>query len=361
MAVRIDYHCHPNLPFAIPLVGEFLARRKAKRMWAAFARHKLDAVIVSEHAFKEPKATFEFMERCRPADARTMLIPGVEILTSEGADLIVFGDDPKAVYRDEEITTPLKLNVEQVLKRIEGRADLRGIVVHPYSPASTSCVQVFGEQRTEDIVKRLGFVEMHNGCFHVLKRLLDATGLCRILSRLHQHICTTEQAPAQLLRQNIIATGGSDAHHSGSVGDCMIVPARRKPASRRTMFTLMTTTSGMWSPRLDKPMHSLLADFFTVLNEAALMACLYLQQVLWWTDVTLRDNRERVPLSGLAPMIPYRTHQSAFGKSDSVFGSHSIQALRMHAPGLLRHRVKARGQRVHAKMQRLLDRRGHAH
>ena len=44
--IRIDYHCHPNLPLFLPVINLFLARIKARALWRVFARHNLDVVFL---------------------------------------------------------------------------------------------------------------------------------------------------------------------------------------------------------------------------------------------------------------------------------------------------------------------------
>ena len=56
--IKIDYHFHPNLP-----KNEDRATEKCKKILAQFEKKKIDVVIITEHAYKNPKRAFNFLNK----------------------------------------------------------------------------------------------------------------------------------------------------------------------------------------------------------------------------------------------------------------------------------------------------------
>lgn len=210
--LRIDTHVHPNLK----LFSRSLTRRKARKMWQAFTNHHLDAVIVTEHAFKQPVQAFRAMKRFRPAGANTHLIPGVEALTKEGVDMIVFSRD-EYIFQQKDILTPYKLSLEELMCRIEHDDRLYGVVTHPFVLSATGMIAHFGVDRIRQSIKRLHFVERHNVCLWYLRTLFEWLGVSRFFPRLSQSFRTTEEIPQDIVGEGIVF-GGSDAHHPWDIG-----------------------------------------------------------------------------------------------------------------------------------------------
>lgn len=134
MKIKVDYHFHPNLPLFLPFFKAYLSNKRARAIWNEFTKHKLDAVLISEHAYKNPRKTFEILEKNKPKNAKTQIIPAIEVLTKESTDVIVFAKNKKDIYYYPELLTPRGLSMKELVSLINKDPLLYGIVVHPYTP-----------------------------------------------------------------------------------------------------------------------------------------------------------------------------------------------------------------------------------
>lgn len=234
--LRIDTHVHPNLK----LFSRYLTRRKARKMWQAFTNHHLDAVIVAEHAFKQPVQAFRAMKRYRPKSARTHLIPGVEALTKEGIDVIVFSRD-EYIFQQKDILTPYKLSFEELVSRIEQDDRLYGVVTHPFILSETGIIAHYGVDRIREAITRLKFIEAHNMCVWYLRVAFEQLGLSTRLVNLYRSFCVTEDVPRDIVGSGIVF-GGSDAHHPWDNGSHLQVHTQHTGLYNAVFDALITST-----------------------------------------------------------------------------------------------------------------------
>lgn len=263
--MRADYHFHPNLPLFLPGIGPLLSRARARSIWKAFSRWNLSAVIVAEHAYKHPQRSFEILESQKPADARTVIFPGVEVLTSEGVDMVVFAEEKEPIFLKHDLLVPWKLSCEEVIRRIESDPLLFGIVTHPFTPGRTSIVRILGRPFTEQAISRLKFLEQHNTTLASLQTLMESTGLRRLFPVKYHQMCETFSCPLPL-PPGIIGTCGSDAHHPWAIGDCTEFE-EPCPAKPEDVFSLMTSKTGRFKQRSSRPLWALPFECVTVLRE----------------------------------------------------------------------------------------------
>ena len=237
----VDYHFHPNFKF-----GRREAKR-ARRIWDAFEEHDLGVVIVSEHAWKRPRESYELLESLRPPGAKTVLLPGVEVLTREGLDIVVFAQDG-AWYREPGLSPlldPYRLGVEESIELVCNRPDLAAFLPHPYTRGTTGAVEYFGEAHAASLVGRLGGVEVSNNCYDDCLKIIGR--LCsRVLPDTHRRMSLTQQIAEDFLA----STGagffahGSDAHFPGELGYGCLMSVGAPPVSRAEAFALMTSHLG---------------------------------------------------------------------------------------------------------------------
>jgi len=260
--IKVDYHFHPNLPSYVPILKKILSNNKLRKIWKAFEKHDLDVVFVTEHAYKHPKRSFDLLEKTRPAGAKTLLIPGIEVLTKEGTDMIVFAKNKKDIYSHQELLTPKKFTIIELVKFIKKHPELYGIVTHPYIPGLTGIVQNNGMETARWATKELGMVEAYNCSFTALIPIVKFLKLNKILKKKYEQIISTAEVPPSFLYENTIITGGSDAHRPWQIGDYMELEIDEND----DIFQALTTKSGKIN-RKNKKLIPLILDAFTVTRE----------------------------------------------------------------------------------------------
>lgn len=152
MKLHIDYHFHPNFPR-----NDEKAFKKAVTWWRKLKEADVNTVICTEHVFKNPKRAYKLMLKAKPEDC--FVFPGMEYLTKEGVDIIIFSDNEN-IYDFSELA-PYKLSYEEVVNFIFGK-NLQAIIVHPHILSSTSIIRTLGEKEFRKYLEKLRSVEISN-------------------------------------------------------------------------------------------------------------------------------------------------------------------------------------------------------
>lgn len=261
--IRADYHFHPNFNFESRRSRE----QRAHDIWRAFELHELSLVLVTEHSYKSPKLSFELLAKHRPEGAKCHIVPGVELLTKEGVDMIAFSLEADYLYAQTDLLTPWKLTVEETVSHIANDPKLYGIVVHPHTPGATSIVRTCGKERSINAIRTLGFIEKHNCAFRLLRPLLEGTGAKHINKAKYQQVLDTQTAPEYLTKEAKILTVGSDAHDPVEIGDCAVIDKPYKD-DYKYLFEMAITNSGELKEGNEAPLSSFITSMGTVFSEA---------------------------------------------------------------------------------------------
>ncbi len=216
----VDYHFHPNLS-----KYDFLAKRKCLKIWREFARQKVDVVIATEHVFKNPPRAYRLMCETRPADATTILFPGLEALTSESIDMIIFAESD-SIYQHQKLMVPKQLTEMEMARYVHEQPNLFGSVAHPVLWAHSASERQVGKAATISAIRMIGGAEISNACLKGFAAVMHLLKLEGILKKQ-----TTQCAQVMALPTDYYAfpevtlfTGGSDAHSLDEIGSGLNVP-----------------------------------------------------------------------------------------------------------------------------------------
>lgn len=207
----VDFHVHPNLPSAN-------ADSWLNKWWANIARVKLNALVITEHAYKNPERAYTEMIRSQPSGSKVIVLPGVEALTKEGIDVLAFAETDK-IYDYNELTTPRALDMDELLDFFAKRKDVMGIIAHPFTPGTTSIITHKGEEYTRNAINKVGAVEVHNGAMLGVMKALEQTGLSVIFPEKYSRAKKTFELPKAFYPKKArLIAAGSDAHHPDGLG-----------------------------------------------------------------------------------------------------------------------------------------------
>lgn len=260
--IKIDYHFHPNFSFYLP----FFNAARARKYWKKFEEHGISLVFCSEHAYKRPEQSFHLLNKYRPKNSKTYLVPAVEALTKEGVDIVVFARYPQDLYSKKTLIKPFGMGTKKLIDLIQKNSSLFAIVVHPFTPGTTSIYRTVGKKITERAISVCGFVEKNNGSMGVLKRLFLLFGLSKLLRKKYQQIAQTDSLPEGFFSSKALCTVGSDAHHPFEVGDASVFDAQYKN-DYDYLFKVAFKDGGKTFQRKDKPIFGLFVNMFTVFKE----------------------------------------------------------------------------------------------
>lgn len=211
----VDYHFHPNLS-----LHSGRARTKCKRVWKQWSDKQIDVVVVTEHVFKNPRRAYRLLQEMEPTDSSTVIYPGIEALTAEGIDVIVFAEHPAHIYNVQELMVPKQLTIEKMVTFINADPNLFGSIPHAFSPGNSSIAMRVGMARAKDAIYALGGLEVNNACFRGSKLFADRTGLAKVFTQTRKKMNLVNPVPEDYIDQSRmqLLTSGSDAHVLADIG-----------------------------------------------------------------------------------------------------------------------------------------------
>ncbi len=216
---KVDYHFHPNLPNE-----EAAALEKCKSWWKEFESKGINVVIITEHVYKNPKRAFQMMQAAKPKGCH--VFPGMECLTSEGIDIIIFSKTQK-IYRYAQLK-PYYLTISQTMDFVS-KHHLKAVITHPHTLGNTSIIKKTAPVDYEKYANKIKSLEVTNTAFNQLLYLLDKPLLRRIFAQKIQHILNTRKVPLANYPYDIkLITAGSDAHNLGEVGTHVLISTTQK-------------------------------------------------------------------------------------------------------------------------------------
>ena len=152
--IRVDYHFHANLP-----KNDSKAEKHIKKYWKKIIENNINVVLSTEHVYKNPKRAFEFMKKFQPEGV--LVVPGMEYVTKEGVDIIVFSKS-ESIYSYKELF-PLEMTLNEFLDFVDNHNDLYTFLTHPYLKSKTGIVHNLGYKKFQDFLKRVNALEVISG------------------------------------------------------------------------------------------------------------------------------------------------------------------------------------------------------
>lgn len=248
----VDYHFHPNFNFS----SNRSIYKRATKIWRAFNAHRLDVVVVSEHSWKRPVESFRLLQLYRPPGVKVVLLPGVEVLTREGLDVVVFGSC-RSWYEDpilHSLLKPYVLKVNDVVEIVSAeRSRLAAFLPHPYTRGTTGSVEFFGRERAVALAERLGGVEASNNSYGNALSLTRRLG-SRILPSTYRRMHLTARLDEAFLDSAAGAfyAHGSDAHFPEEIGYGCFVDSVVEAGCAKSAFSVLCTNDNRQAVRLRK-------------------------------------------------------------------------------------------------------------
>ena len=221
--LKIDTHFHPNFS----LFSRRLIRQRAKKIWKKFEEIGLDFVIVTEHAFKSPAKQYHLLKQYRPLWAKTQLIPGIEALTKEWIDMIVFAKT-EDIYSYEEIITPKYFTLFELLDFVGKHQWLYTVVTHPFNISDTAITRHYNEAVLKKAIQQCGFVEKYNACWYSFQLFLEKWNMQKYFPKIYQKMLFTGNVPVKYYDENVCVLWWSDAHHPEYLWDYLILETENK-------------------------------------------------------------------------------------------------------------------------------------
>ncbi|MBI95930.1 hypothetical protein CL656_02175 [bacterium] len=263
--IKVDYHFHPNFTY----ISSFLTKKRALKLWDKFTLEALDFVVCTEHVFRRPVKAYQNMIKYRPANHNTILLPGLEYITSEGIDLIVFSKNPSSVFGRQDLLNPFLLSVEEVFNLVKSDSDLKLIVPHPSTPSSTGILRVMDLEKLDELYFDGIMLESSNYSFLYLNFILKKLRFNFLLKRLNFLIENTLDFEHKGYLEKYIKVFASDAHVFSDIGNCTLIK-QTKTGDLDYDFNIITTIEGKPLVSSNGNFKDLIFAFFTILKEGFL-------------------------------------------------------------------------------------------
>lgn len=260
MHLNIDYHFHPNLS-----KNNKKALTKCHKIWEKLKQQNIRAILATEHAYKNPKRAYELMLKTKPDGF--FCFPGVECVTKEGIDIIVFSNND-SIYDFSELK-PFKLSYFDLINFVQAKK-LHAFVTHPYTLGLTSVINKLSFAAYKKALDILNAVEISNGAFDNLYFIIKKFPFNLIFRKKAVDISKTRNLPKSDYPQKIkFFAVGSDAHHCEEIGNCYRVDLQ-EGLTENSVFEKIINNKGhgevvICKKKFDFPL--LIKSAFTALTE----------------------------------------------------------------------------------------------
>ena len=157
------------------------------------------------------------MMKTKPKDY--FCVPGMEYITKEGIDVVVFSDLDD-IYDFSELQ-PFQLSYFDFINFVSSRNNMAAFVTHPYTIGLTSVINKLGQEAYSAALNSLNAVEISNGAFDNLYFLINKFPFKHIFRSKVDMVNKTRELPIEDYPEKIkIFAAGSDAHHVENIGNC---------------------------------------------------------------------------------------------------------------------------------------------
>jgi len=209
MKFNIDCHFHPNISHS-----DTKATIQCTKRWQELKNKKVTVVICTEHSYKNPARAYSFMLKTKPADC--FLFPGVEYVTKENIDMIIFSNNVD-IYNHKELQS-FTMSLPQMIHFVT-KHKLYCSIPHPHTLGLTSVLKKNGIKEYQQYATLFGAVEISNTVFENLKLFFLLPPLRMFFKKKIISCENTSTLPQQDYPQQYkFLTAGSDSHFYGEAG-----------------------------------------------------------------------------------------------------------------------------------------------
>lgn len=254
--MKIDYHFHPNLQAKCP-------DKRLGRLWDAIREHKIDAIICTEHVYKNAPDAYRRFIQAKPGDIDTCVFPGAELITKEGKGIEVIAFAEHNWYAEHPLLLqPLTLSLDEMIAYLQ-QSNLYWYIPHPFLIGNPLKKKYATEEAMQAFLASVPGVEMHNGCYLMLEEFYRKLPLALFHTHQAEKFRTSVQLSSVPGDGHAFLAVGSDAHHPRDVGFCLEVEGDASELSRTDLFEFMITNKQFQSVRIPQATFSLMHLLYT--------------------------------------------------------------------------------------------------
>lgn len=232
--MKADYHFHPNLHAKNP-------DKRICSIWDAIIENDLDAVICTEHAYKNAPDAYRKLIAAKPFNSKTHIYPGVELITNEGKGIEIIAFAKEDWYDDHPlILEPFAMNFSEMISYLQ-KSQLQWFIPHPFLPGNPLKKLFHDEDKMLSFLKQVPAFEMQNGCYLLLEKLfryLPWSWLHKVELKLRNSV---QLSPSLAQGNHNFFAIGSDAHHPQDIGLYVDIPTTKQQPNRKEAFLALIT------------------------------------------------------------------------------------------------------------------------
>jgi len=266
--MKADYHFHPNLHAKKP-------EKRLQSLWKAIMSSGLDAIICTEHTYKNAPVSYRQFVQAKPADAKTHVFPGAELISKEGKGIEIIAFAEEDWYDNHPlILQPLTMSFSEMVAYLE-QSELHWFIPHPFllgNPLKRLCPST---EKMLDFLNSVPALEVQNGCYLLLEKLYRTLPWQWFREKQAVKFRSSVQLPPSLIprgNHQFLAVG-SDAHHPRDIGFHVDIPTQRNVTKRSEVFHALTTNTSVdnvYIPPQTLSIRHLLYTAWTTFSEACM-------------------------------------------------------------------------------------------
>lgn len=238
--MKADYHFHPNLHAKMP-------EKRLKRIWEALKSQDIDAIVCSEHVYKNAPDAYRQLLGAKPHDAKTHVFPGAELITKEGKGIEIIAFAEHDWYDDHpKLLEPLTMSFKEMVDYLEA-SDLQWFIPHPFLLGNPLKKLYPGHEGLMEFLRTVPAYEIQNGCYLLLEEFYRMLPI-----RWFSHTQAAKFRDSVLLPPHRVPDGkhrfiavGSDAHHPRDIGFCVDIPTEKPVTDRSEAFRFLTNNTAV--------------------------------------------------------------------------------------------------------------------
>lgn len=216
--VRFDAHFHPQTSrFGLRKKLGLSIEKRLEKWWKAFRNSNIQVIVSTEHAYVNPAEGYYLMRNSKPEDYGAVVVPGLEAVSKEGIDVLVWSRD-ESIFEDKEVMVPFTKSVGELVDIVSGNENYQGCIPHSFGITPSAAYPKISAEEISRLSAKLGVVEAYNFAAHPMFNRGDRG---RSLARSIRYLTTSKGKPLKesFRMQNELNEESSERRLSFIVGN----------------------------------------------------------------------------------------------------------------------------------------------
>ena len=160
--VRFDAHFHPQTSrFHIRRKLGLDINKRLQKWWNVFRQNDIRIIVSTEHTYVNPVEGYYLMRNSKPKDFDAVILPGVEAVSREGIELLIWSKD-ESIFEDDNVMMPFHKPINELVEIVSKNKNYQSCFPHPFGTGPGSAFPKISPYELLDYIGKTGMVEAYN-------------------------------------------------------------------------------------------------------------------------------------------------------------------------------------------------------